>query len=141
MLALRIEGGVLLLLVNVLCKRTLLFEGQSSLPGPPLKMAANPSPEVKAILKQTHDLTTALSNDWLGVAGILLSKELISGDVWSKILLPTFTPAEKAAILVEAVRNTVELAPVKFQCFLEVLSGQGVVMERLRSTYQSESNH
>ena len=104
-------------------------------------MAVNPSPEVKAILKQTHDLTTALSNDSLGVAGILLSKELICREVYSKMLIDSYTPSKKAAILVEAVGNTIEIAPVKFQCFLEILSDQACakeVVESLRSTYQSE---
>ena len=104
----------------------------------------NQSPEVKSILKQTHDLTTALSNDPLGVAGRLLSKELICREVYSKMLIGSYTPAEKAAILVEAVENTVEIAPVKFQVFLEILSNSEQVcakevVERLRSTYQSES--
>ena len=90
---------------------------------------------------QTHDLTIALSNEPLGVAGILLSKELISRDIWSKMLLPAFTPPEKAAILVEAVGNSIEIAPVKFQCFLEILSDRVCakeVVESLRFTYQSE---
>jgi hypothetical protein len=45
----------------------------------------NQSPEVKSILKQTHDLTTALSNDPLGVSGKLLSKELICDKDYSKM--------------------------------------------------------
>ena len=102
----------------------------------------NQSPEIKSILKQTHDLTTALSNDPLGVAGILLSKELICEEVYSEMLIDSYTPAKKAAILVRAVRNTIEITQAKFQCFLEVLSEQQVcakeVVERLRSTYQSE---
>ena len=102
----------------------------------------NQSPEVKSILKQTPELTTALSNDSLGVAGILLSKELICDEVYSEMLIDSYTPAKKAAILIRAVRNTIEITPVKFQWFLEILSGQRVcakeVVERLRSTYQSE---
>ena len=104
----------------------------------------NQSPEVKSILKQTPELTTALSNDLLGVAGILLSKELICREVYSEMFIDSYIPAKKAAILVKAVGNTVEIAPVKFQCFLEILSNSEVVcakevVERLRSTYQSES--
>ncbi len=125
-------------------KRTFLFDDLSSLRGPPLKMACiNQSPEVKSILKQTHDLTTALSNDPLGVAGILLGKELISEEVYSEMFVDLYTSARKAAILVRAVRNTIEIVPVKFQVFLEILSGQVCtkeVAERLRSTYQSELN-
>ena len=104
-------------------------------------MAFNPSPEVKAITMQTHDLTTALSNDSLGVAGILLSKELICREVHSKMLIDSYTPAKKAAILVEAVTNTIEIAPLKFSNLLDTLSEVTCakeVVESLRSTYQSE---
>ena len=104
-------------------------------------MASVPqSPEVKLILKQTHVLTTALSNDPLGVAGILLSKELICEEEHSKMLVHGYTHAEKAAVLVRAVRNTIEIAPAKFQCFLETLSEVSCakeVVEKLRSTYRS----
>ena len=102
----------------------------------------NQSPEVKSILKQTHDLIIALSSDPLSVAGILLSNELICEEEHSKMLVHCYTPAEKAAILVRAVRNTIKIAPIKFQVFLEILSEQRVcakeVVERLHSTYQSE---
>ena len=107
-------------------------------------MAVNISPEVKSILKQTHDLTTALSNDSLGVAGILLSKELICREVYSKMLIDSYTPAKKAAILVEAVGNSIEITPAKFQCFLDILSEQVCakeVVEKLHSTYQGEFTH
>ena len=109
--------------------------------GPPLKMAANQSPEVKAIRMQIHNLTTVLSNEPVGMAGILLSKELISSQVYSQTLINSVTSAEKAAILVEAVGNTIEIAPVKFQRFLEILSEQvwaEEVVEKLRATYQSK---
>jgi hypothetical protein len=58
----------------------------------------NQSSEVKSISKQTHDLTAALSNDPLGMAGILLSKELICSEVYSRMLIDTYTPAKRAAI-------------------------------------------
>ena len=102
----------------------------------------NQSPEVKSILKQTPELTTALSNDPLGVAEILLSKELICEEVHSEMLIDSYTPRKKASILVKALRNTIKIAPDKFQVFLETLSEVSCaneVVERLRSTYQSES--
>ena len=108
-------------------------------------MASNASraPEVKSIIKRTPDLTTALSNEPLGIANILLSKELISTEVYSQVLLHTYTPTEKAAIMVESARKMVETAPSKFTELLEILSenicGKKVV-ESLRSTYQSELN-
>jgi hypothetical protein len=115
---------------------------QSSLPGPPLKMASvNRSPKVKLILKQTHNLTTVFSNDPLGVALKLLSKGFISEETMSKMLVVSYTPTEKAAILIEAVRNKIELAPSKFTELIEILSEVACakeVVESLRSTYQSE---
>ena len=104
-------------------------------------MASSSSPEVKAILQQTHNLTIALSNDSLDVAGILLSKELICREVYSKMLIDSYTSAKKAAILVEAVTNTIELAPSKFTELLDILSDQicaRQVVESLHSTYQRE---
>ena len=104
-------------------------------------MAANPSSEVKAITLRTHDLMLALSNEPLGVAGILLGRGFISGEIMSKMLVVSYTPTEKATILIEAMRNKVELAPSKFPELLEILSDQACaeeVVESLRSAYQSE---
>ena len=112
-----------------------------SLLGPQLKMASNSLPEVKAITIRTHDLMLALSNEPVGVAGMLLSKGFISNEVMSKMLVVSYTPTEKATILVEAVRNNIELTPSKFTELLESLSEMACakeVVERLRSTYQSE---
>jgi hypothetical protein len=122
-------------------KGTLLFkDNQVSLRGPPLKMKSNSPPEVNAITMGTRDLMLALSNEPLGVAGSLLSKGFISGEIMSKVLIISYTPTEKAAILIEAVRNKIELAPSKFTELLGVLSEVECakeVVERLYSTYQS----
>ena len=91
---------------------------------------------------RTHDLMLALSNEPLGVAGLLLSKGFISGEVMSKMLVVSYTPTEKATILIESARNNVELAPSKFAELLDILSEKVCakeVVESLRSTYQSES--
>ena len=104
-------------------------------------MAANPSPEVKAILMQTHGLMLALSNEPVGVAGMLLGKGFVSEETLSKMLVVSYTPTEKATILIEAVRNNIKLTPSKFPELLEILSEvtcARVVVESLRSTYQSE---
>ena len=106
-----------------------------------LIMAFNPSPEVKSILIRTPDLMAAWSNEPLGVAGILLSKGFISGEIMSKMLIVSYTPVEKATILIEAVRNRIDVSPAKFTELLEILSEQicaREVAEGLRSTYQSE---
>jgi hypothetical protein len=104
-------------------------------------MASNQSPEVNAITNRTHYLMLALSNDPLGVAGILLGKGFISGEIMSKMLVVSYIPTEKATILIEAMRNKVELAPSKFTELLEILSEVECakeVVESLRSAYQSE---
>ena len=104
-------------------------------------MASHPSPEVKLILSRTHDLIIALSNEPVGVAGKLLSKGFISSEIMSKMLVVSYTPTEKATILIEAVRNKIELAPSKFTELLEILSEQVCakeVVDSLRSDHQSE---
>jgi hypothetical protein len=104
-------------------------------------MASNSPPEVNAITIRTHDLMLALSNEPLCVAGILLGKGFISGEIMSKMLVVSYTPTEKAAILIEAVRNKIELAPSKFMELLEILSGVACaqeVVQSVRSTYQRE---
>ena len=106
-----------------------------------MALADNPSPEVQAITLRTHDLMIALSTEPLGVAGMLVGKEFISGDIMSKMLIVSYTPKEKATILIEAVKNRIELAPSEFGNLLDILSGVTCAKEvvaTLRSTYQSK---
>ena len=100
-----------------------------------------PSPEVNAITILAHNLMLALSSEPLDVAGILLGKGFISGEIMSKVQLICYTSTEKATILIEAVRNKIELVPSKFTELLVILSEVACakeVVESLRSTYQSE---
>ena len=104
-------------------------------------MASTPSPEVKSIIVRTPELTTAISSDPLAVSEVLSSKELISTETLSKMLVTSYTPAEKAMIVVEAVRNSIVVAPMKFEDFLQILSEQTMtksVVDGLRSTHQSK---
>ena len=104
-------------------------------------MASNPLLEVKAILMQTHDLMRALSIDPVGVAGILLCKGFVSEETMSRMLIVSYTPNEKATILIEAVRNKIALAPERFPELLEILSEQSYakeVVKSLHGTHQSE---
>ena len=57
------------------------------------------------------------------------------------MLIVSYTQIEKATILIEAVRNKIELTPSMFAQFLEILSEVTCakeVVESLRFTYQSE---
>ena len=104
-------------------------------------MASNPPPELNAITIRTPDLMLALSNEPVGVAGLLLSKGFLSEEIMLKMLILSYTPTEKATILIEAIRNEIELDPSKFTELLEILSEVEFakeVVESLRSTYQSE---
>ena len=106
-------------------------------------MASNSSPEVNAITIRTHDLEIALSNEPVSVAGILLGKGFISEETMSKILIASCTQTEKTAILIESIRDKIELAPLKFTELLDILSEVACtkeIVESLRSTYQSESH-
>ena len=104
-------------------------------------MASTPSPEVKSIIVRTPELATAISSDLLAISHVLSNKELISTETLSKMVLTSYTPAEKATIVVEAVRSSIEIAPTKFEEFLQILSEQNMtesVVDGLRSTYQSK---
>ena len=104
-------------------------------------MASNSSPELNAITIRTHDLEIALSNEPVGVAGILLGKGFISEEIMSKMLFASCTLTEKAAILIDSIRDKIELAPSKFTELLDILSEVACtkeIVESLRSTYQSE---
>jgi hypothetical protein len=104
-------------------------------------MASNPLPEVNAITIRTHDLVVALSNEPQGVARMLLGKGFISEETMSKMLVGSYTATEKATILIDSVRDKIELVPSKFTELLEILSEVTCakeVVESLRSTYQSE---
>ena len=53
----------------------------------------------------------------------------------------SLTSTEQATILIEALRNEIELAPSKFTELLDILSEVACtkeIVESLRSTYQSE---
>ena len=76
-------------------------------------------------IKHGHDkLVTALSTNVLSISGILLANEFISEEVYSKMLLPTSTPEEKATDLVNALRRKIKLVPDQFQKLIRTFSEQ-----------------
>ena len=103
-------------------------------------MTSTSSFEVKSI---TGKLTKSQSynsvvRDPLGVAGKMLNKGLIFGEVYSK-MFTTYIPAYKAAIVITAVTKTIERSPAKFDDFLDILSEQicaREVVDSLQSTYE-----
>ena len=68
-------------------------------------------------------LVTALSLDPESIAGVLLAKGLIP-EITEAQMRQCFTPYEKATILVSSVRQMIEIAPKRFQEFLDILSEQ-----------------
>ena len=75
------------------------------------------------MLRCNDKLVTALSADPQGIAGILLSKGLIPENTEAQVRQCS-TPHEKATILVTTVRQRIEIAPERFQEFLDILSKQ-----------------
>ena len=98
------------------------------------------SVEMKAMLDHTQELTTVLSSKPLAVAGVLVDKDFIHNEIFEEMLVD-ITAEGRSRILVEAVRQKIELAPAKFEEFLEILSQltwTKDIAERLRSTKQSK---
>ena len=103
-------------------------------------MAFQEGSETKAIVAHAQELTVALSNKPLTMAGVLVDKEFISNDVLVQMLVHK-TAEGKTAILVEAVKERIETAPERFEEFLHILlesSSTKEVAERLSSTRQSK---
>ena len=103
-------------------------------------MAFQKGSETKAILAHAQELTVALSNKPLAMAEVLVDREFISNDVLAQMLVHK-TAEGKAAILVEAVRESIETAPETFEKFIRILlesSSTKDVAERLSSTKQSK---
>ena len=68
-------------------------------------------------------LITALSLDPQGIAEVLLAKGLIPENTEAQVRQCS-TPRGKATILVTAIRQRIEVAPKRFQEFLDILSKQ-----------------
>ena len=77
----------------------------------------------QVMLRCNDKLITALSADPQGIAGVLLAKGLIPENTEAQVQQCS-TPREKATILVTTVRQRVEIAPKRFQEFLDILSKQ-----------------
>ena len=75
------------------------------------------------MLRCNHKLITSLSADPQGIAGLLLAKGLIPENTEAQ-MRQCSTPHEKATILVTTVRQRIEIAPKRFQEFLEILAQQ-----------------
>ena len=108
-----------------------------------IRVSSGSSPEVKAIRRLTNDLTSALTYNTLDISGMLLGGELISDDARMEMLKP-LDEKTKAAILVEAVKNTMKMYPKRFNNLLQILSRSEQnlkVVEKLRSTYQGSYCH
>ena len=87
------------------------------------------------MLHCNHKLITSLSADPQGIAGFLLAKGLIPENTEAQ-MRQCSTPHEKATILVTTVRQRIEIAPKRFQEFLEILAQQAWtkdIMEVLKS--------
>ena len=101
-------------------------------------MAYN-SPEYKALLTCTDKLNASFSSDPLGIAGILLSKDLIPPNAENEMRVLGFSSHHKASILVEAIRNKVMTDPRSFTVLRMTLAEQSWtkdIADILRATYQ-----
>ena len=58
---------------------------------------------------------------------------MISSEVYSIVLVPTYSATEKAVIMIESARKVVEIAPSKFTELLDILSGVTYAKEVVES--------
>ena len=77
----------------------------------------------QVMLHCNDKLITALSIDPQGIAEVLLTKGLIPENTEAQVRQCS-TPREKATILVTTIRQRIEVAPKRFQEFLDILSKQ-----------------
>ena len=74
------------------------------------------------------------------MAGILLANEFISTEVYSKMLINSYTPSEKAAVVISAVMDKIKIDPLRFSELLKILSehfNAKEVVKHLRFTYHN----
>ena len=106
------------------------------------KSSVPESKESATMLTYQDKLINAISADTLKIAGVLREYNFISDEVSGKILCPSFTPQEKATILVDAVRKKIKTAPKRFpeliRVFLMEASTKNIA-EMLQSDYQNKS--
>ena len=99
------------------------------------------TPAVTTIVTHAEELTMMFSSDPELIAGVLFSTSLVQDDVLLKMSSDD-TPAGKAAILVEAVKKGLEIAPERFTEFLKIISENAIVyidiVDGLLLTYQGE---
>ena len=101
-------------------------------------MASLEMPAVNTIITHTEELIMMFSSDPELIAGALFSTSFIQDDILLKMSSDN-TPTGKAAILVEAVKKELGIAPEKFTEFLEIISKNAIgIVDDLLLTYQSE---
>ena len=86
------------------------------------------------VMIRYHDkLVTALSTDITTISGILVAKEFIPPEISSRMLLQTFTPQEKATVLVNAVTDKIKVAPKRFNELVQIFSEQNCTKDIVSS--------
>ena len=84
-------------------------------------MADASTPQDRTLLA-CHDMPIKrLANDPVKYTDHLLATGFISSKIHSKMLLSSFTPTDKAIILMSAVRERVKSCPSAFHTFLPIL--------------------
>ena len=102
--------------------QTTSLEGTSTVSSARLSSISSREPH-QVMISCNDKLITALSADPQGIAGVLLTKGLIPENTEAQ-MRQCSTPREKATILVTTVRQRIEVAPKRFQEFLDILSKQ-----------------
>ena len=79
------------------------------------------TPEYRAMIQSTSDLTNAVKSDIGALSSELLSQGLIANDNQSAAINPMIDVGQRASQLVSLVRTRVQLNPSNFHKFLRIL--------------------
>jgi hypothetical protein len=92
-------------------------------------MSNHNSPEYRTIIQCSPDLTTAVKDELTSLSVELLAAGLIAGDNAASLKIQFIGQAERAAQLVEYVRNRVSLNTDNYHSFIGVLEKRKDVYE------------
>ena len=101
---------------------------------------ANAEPAYKAMIHCHDMLVTAFSAEIITISGALFTKEFITDETRSKMLLPDSIPREKAAILVKGITDMIKISPKRFDELMIILSEHTCAKEVVPRLYSQLSH-
>lgn len=109
----------------------------------PTQHACDIEDAYNAFVTCSDNLITALSVDPLSIVNTLVAKKFLPPKASDEVLLPSYTPHEKATRVVNAIRAVIKVNAERFHEFIRILSNEPWtkdIVEILQSAYQGRFN-